>query len=443
MLVVASGLRRLFVVLLGICVIAATGASLTAAHPRQHLRSGRRAVDHTSSVRSIKPTKTPTKTGPQPTPTPTVPAPTTPTMTTPTVTVTTPVATVTTPTTTTATTATTATPTGVTSLTRIANSFGRGIFGIAAGGALQNEDAATLSHDLNMDSAAGARWLRVDINWAQIQDGGPSSYNWSAVDAVVNGARSHGMNVLGTILYTPSWAGATPITAPAPAAYATFAATAARHYEALGVNAFEIWNEPNTSAFWQSPSPAAYTRVLKAAYPAIKAVDPAATVITAGTAPSPTDGTNFSPVDFLSGVYAAGGHGFFDAVGAHPYCAPDYPGDTDSWSAWYQMYGTPTSMRSVMAAHGDSAKKIWATEYGAPTGGPVGAGVVTPAVQAAMVTRAYQVWSTYTWGGPLFLYQGRDQGTSASTDQDHYGFINNDFTPKPSYLAYKTAAQTI
>jgi hypothetical protein len=326
---------------------------------------------------------------------------------------------------------------GVTASKRGANSFGRGIFGIAGGGALQNEDAAALSHDLNMDSAAGARWLRVDINWAQIQDGGPSSYNWSAVDAVVHAARSRGMSVLGTILYTPSWAGATAITAPAPAAYATFAATAARHYEALGVNAFEIWNEPNTSAFWHSPDPGAYTGILKAAYPAIKAVDPAATVITAGTAPSPTDGTNYSPVDFLSGIYASGGQGFFDAVGAHPYCAPDYPGNTDSWSAWYQMYGTPTSMRSVMAAHGDSAKKIWATEYGAPTGGPAGAGVVTPAVQAAMVTRAYQVWSTYTWGGPLFLYQGRDQGTSASTDQDHYGFVNNDFTPKPSYLAYQ------
>jgi polysaccharide biosynthesis protein PslG len=325
----------------------------------------------------------------------------------------------------------------------VTNSFGSGIFGIAAGGSLQNEDATTLGHDLNMDSAAGARWLRVDINWAQIQQGGPTSYDWSSVDAVVAGARSRGMNVLGTILYTPTWAGASVISAPAPAAYATFAAAAARHYEAMGVNAFEIWNEPNTSAFWQNPSPAAYTRVLKAAYPAIKSADPSATVITAGLAPSPTDGTNYSPVDFLSGIYAAGGQGSFDAVGAHPYCAPDYPGNTDSWSAWYQMYGTPTSMRSLMIAHGDGAKKIWATEYGAPTAGPASEGVVTKAVQAAMVTRAYRVWSTYSWGGPLFMYQGRDQGTDTGTSQNFYGFINNNFTPKPSYLAYKAAAQTI
>jgi hypothetical protein len=308
---------------------------------------------------------------------------------------------------------------------------------------LQNEDAATLSRDLNMDSGAGARWLRVDINWAQIQAQGPSSYDWSAIDAVVNGARSRGMSVLGTILYTPSWAGASPTTAPDPSMYATFAATAARHYEALGVNAFEIWNEANISASWQSPSPAAYTRVLKAAYPAIKAVDPSATVVTAGTSPAPTDGTSYSPVDFLSGIYASGGQGFFDAVGAHPYCNPDFPGDTDSWSAWYQMYGTSTSMRSVMAAHGDSAKKIWATEYGAPTAGPADSGAVSEAVQAAMVLRAYQLWSTYSWGGPLFLYQGRDLGTSTDTIQNHYGFINEDFSPKPAYGAYQLAASII
>jgi hypothetical protein len=325
----------------------------------------------------------------------------------------------------------------VTATKTVANTFGSGMFGIAAGGVLQSDDPATLTRDLNMDAGSGARWIRVDINWAQIQAAGPKSYDWSAVDAVVEGAHARGMNVLGGILYSPSWEAASPTTAPNPTDYATFAAAAARHYGPLGVQAFEIWNEENTQAFWQSPSPAAYTRVLKAAYPAIKAVDPSATVLTGGTAPAPTDGTNYSPVDFLSGIYANGGQGSFDAVGAHPYCAPDYPGDTDSWSAWYQMYGTSTSMRSVMAAHGDSAKKIWATEFGAPTAGPADSGAISPAVQAAMVTRAYKVWSTYSWGGPLFLYQGRDEGTNDSTRENHYGFINYDFTPKPAYAAYQ------
>ena len=33
------------------------------------------------------------------------------------------------------------------------------------------------------------------------------------------------------------------------------------------------------------------------------------------------------------------------------------------------MFGTPESLRSVMTANGDAEKKIWMTEYGAPTDG--------------------------------------------------------------------------
>ena len=33
------------------------------------------------------------------------------------------------------------------------------------------------------------------------------------------------------------------------------------------------------------------------------------------------------------------------------------------------MYQTSPSIRSIMVANGDSAKKIWITEFGAPTSG--------------------------------------------------------------------------
>ena len=34
------------------------------------------------------------------------------------------------------------------------------------------------------------------------------------------------------------------------------------------------------------------------------------------------------------------------------------------------MYGTYPSLRSTMTDNGDGGKKIWATEFGAPTNGP-------------------------------------------------------------------------
>ncbi len=114
------------------------------------------------------------------------------------------------------------------------------------------------------------------------------------------------------------------------------------------------------------------------------------------------------------------------------------PGSTDSWSTWYQMIGASTSLRTIMIANGDSAKKIWGTEYGAPTGGPAGS-YVSQATQAQMISSAFQLWGSYSWAGPLFIYQGRDQGTDPSTRENFFGFINFDGTPKPAYSAYQQA----
>jgi hypothetical protein len=330
--------------------------------------------------------------------------------------------------------------------TDVRNSFGADMFGIAAGGSIQVEPPSKLASELSADHLARARWLRIDINWAAIQNGGPNSYSWGATDRVVRRAAACGMHVLGGIVYTPRWdrpSGASANYGPNPAAYARFAATAVRHYSRLGVSAYEIWNEPNSPTFWQpKPNPTWYTAVLKAAYRAIKSVDPWTVVLTGGTAPAPTRGESYSPVDFLKDIYADGGRGYFDAVGHHPYCWPAFPGAPHRWSAWYEMYGTQPSLRSVMIANGDGAKKIWATEFGAPTDGPRGT-YVSKAQQARMVIRAYRLFSHYSWAGPLFFFQGRDQGTNRGSDENFFGFLSHSFRPKPSYAAYLSAATAL
>jgi hypothetical protein len=322
------------------------------------------------------------------------------------------------------------------------NSFGADVFGLSTGGTVQNEDATTLARDLDSMAGTHAHWMRIDINWAQVQGAGSSSYYWTAIDRVVQGATARGIKVLGTIDYTPGWArpsGTSASYGPDPTQYSTFAATAVQHYAAMGVHAYEVWNEPNITSFWTpKPDPAAYTRLLKSAYPAIKGADPQATVLTGGTAPAPSDGTQIAPIDFLQGIYANGGAGSFDAVAHHPYCWPANPGETQSWNAWYQMYGPTPSLRSVMTNNGDSAKKIWATEFGAPTNGPSGS-YVSEATQASMLTKAYQLYRTYDWAGPLFFYQGRDLGTTTDTRENFFGLTHNDFTAKPAYTAYQQA----
>lgn len=323
-----------------------------------------------------------------------------------------------------------------------AEAAGTDDFGVAVGGNLQNQDAASLARDLDLIRDAGARWVRIDINWAQIQNGGPNSYYWNDIDRVVQGANARGLKVLGLIVYTPGWArpaNASASYGPDPATYASFAAKAVEHYSAMGVQHYEIWNEPNIKPFWTpKPDPAAYTRLLRASYASIKAVNPTATVLTGGTSPAATDGTDIAPVDFVKGIYANGGKGSFDALAHHPYGWPAHPGENQSWNAWHQMNGTSPSLRSTMADHGDGAKKIWATEFGAPTNGPSGS-YISEAVQAEIVTKAHRLWRTYNWAGGLFTYHHRDQGTSNDTRENHFGLVRKDYSPKPAFAAYRAA----
>ncbi len=103
----------------------------------------------------------------------------------------------------------------------------------------------------------------------------------------------------------------------------------------------------------------------------------------------------------------------------------------------HSRWGGP-SMRSVMQANGDGAKKIWGTEFGAPTNGPNG---VSEQAQAQAITKAYALWKTYDWAGPLFTYQMRDYGTDPSNRENFFGLLRHNFSQKPAYGAYRAAAE--
>src|SRR5439155_19951334 len=156
------------------------------------------------------------------------------------------------------------------------------------------------------------------------------------------------------------------------AASGAYAGRVARHFRQRGVHAYEIWNEPNIAGFCAGgPDPTRYTQLLRASYAAIKRADRSATVVSAGLSPSAAygaaDAQSMNPLTFLERMYASGARGSMDAVGWHPYNFPWGLGLYE-WSAWSQMASTSPSARSIMKANGDGKKKIWATEWGAPTG---------------------------------------------------------------------------
>lgn len=249
--------------------------------------------------------------------------------------------------------------------------------GISMGGYLPGLPDAQRAAVLDDAAALGVSWIRTDFSWSQIQPDGPSTYSWSKHDAVVQQAKARGLSVLPILDFTPPWARPAGCTVAAcgpadPSQFATFAAAAATRYAPLGVHTWEIWNEPNITPFWAPrPDPAAYAVLLKAASVAIRSVDPAAVIVSAGISPAATvAGGNISQTDYVTALAQSGALAYADAVGYHPYSYPVLPLYPAPWNAWQIMGTTSPSIEGILAANGLAAKKIWITEYGAPTNGP-------------------------------------------------------------------------
>jgi polysaccharide biosynthesis protein PslG len=318
-----------------------------------------------------------------------------------------------------------------------------GAHGISAGSGFQALDDEDLTRTLDDLVELGVRWVRFDFDWSLMEPDGPEAIDWAPWDRVVTAVGLRGIRILGIVDYTPGWACGChdPKTPPThPADFARFAGAVAARYGPMGVHHWEIWNEPNLSVFWHpAPDAAAYAALLEAAAPAIRAQDPAAFIVSGGLAPAPDDGTEIAPVTFLQALYAHGAGPSFDAVGHHPYT---YPADItvqEPWSAWHQMAGTEVSLRSVMAANGDEAKRIWMTEFGAPTGGDPKT-QVSEAAQALLVGEAYAAAAALPWAGPLFWYSYRDRGTAPDDRENFFGLVANDYARKPAFDVYRTSA---
>jgi polysaccharide biosynthesis protein PslG len=299
--------------------------------------------------------------------------------------------------------------------------------------------ARELDADFDAIKASGANWVSFDFDWSKVQAAGPNSFNWAPLDRVVHAANARGLKVLAIPDYTPGWARPARTDNKFPPSnardFVTFVQAAVTRYAPLRVHTWAIWNEPNNPDFWKpKPDVAAYSTLLKATYPAIKALEPAATVITGGTAPAA--GT-LSPASWLAGLYSNGARNSFDAVGHHPYAAlPFGPGAATRGNSFQQTL----LLRNLMVRHGDSAKKIWGTEAGAYTG--TARGAVANETQARFVTdylRLWDRWSSFT--GPLFLYELRDGGTNQANRDDNWGLLTSRGTPKPAWRAFTAALQ--
>lgn len=305
------------------------------------------------------------------------------------------------------------------------------IVGFAEGGTLLTKPTAELDRDFAAARRLGMTWVRVEVNW-RIVESRRGVYDWRNVDKVVGSARRHGLSILGLVTFAPPWA-ADPAGAFLPgsrprdtAAFGRFAGIAAGRY-ARSIGTWEVWNEPNLPLFFSPrPDTGIYGRALRAAYPAIKAARPGARVLSAGLSIANDTAVTIAPRTFVRRLYDQGLHGFFDGVALHPYTFPYTPG-TDPNGNWADI----AEVRSVMVARGDAAKKIWITEFGAPTG--TAGDAVSPARQASILREAITAARRLPYvAGPFFVYTIRDTGTDPANREDNFGLLRRNHTEKPA-----------
>ena len=227
-----------------------------------------------------------------------------------------------------------------------------------------------IQRTLQMVREVGASTIVEFFPWSyyHAEDGGIA---WEHPDLVINHASAQGLTVIARLGLTPGWARPpdTPLNyldADAYEDFASFAAAFAERY-AGQVTHIILWNEPNLSFEWgyRKTPPEEYVDLLKIVYPAIKAVSPDTEVLAGALAPNlePADSPwAYSDLDYLAGIYEAGGADFFDGLAVHVYglTFPALSKPSESILNFRRV----ELMREVMLAHGDETTPIHITEAG-------------------------------------------------------------------------------
>lgn len=280
------------------------------------------------------------------------------------------------------------------------------------------------SKDTGVDVTAAAKlgWARIDVNWYDVEKSA-GVYDWTVIDALVDAARAKNVEVLAVLAYTPAWAsdgdnkgGGTLNDVPKAGTYASFVTAAVGRYKSK-VTAYELWNEPNLTQFFEG-APADYlARVLLPGASALHAACATCKVVGPGLA---TVGGEYAT--WMDAVLA-GAKDQIDVVSGHVYAG--FPGPagssgpgvtSDSFFNKLEshrvikvggstVYEGPLSFKEVMDKHGVT-KPFWLTETG------LEATQGNAAEEAAQVTyyrKVLEAMLTRPWWSSTIFYEAFDE----------------------------------
>ena len=304
--------------------------------------------------------------------------------------------------------------------------------------------------------AAGIGIVRQTLPWAAVEIA-PGNYDFTPFDGFVAEAARHNIRVLPVLFDPPPFRSSRPKGASkytyfpkSNADMAEFARTVVARYGPdgtfwrshtelpnLAINAYQIWNEPNLKAYsGGKPNAGQYVAMLKAVSPAIKQVDPAAEIVTAGLPDSRLSKPNL--YKYIQQMYSAGVKGSFDTLGINPY-APTASG----------LISKLKKIRGIMSKNGDSESSIWVTELGWSDVGPgspfrAGKGGQAKRVKQAIAALKRAETSLKLRG---FFYFAWKDGAVYRGGKDfwglHTGLLRKNGSRKPAFTAFKQAVAAL
>ena len=182
----------------------------------------------------------------------------------------------------------------------------------------------------------GADHLRVGNTWPKIQPR-PGAFDWADLDAELALLAEHGLKAVYGLTFTPEWAvlpgyaeelaqrieqrglsvkvGGASRMPPDPQAWQAFVAAAADHLSKRNVIAYELWNEPDLSGFYQGTTEQ-FLDLMRVAHNEVSARHPDALLLSAGIATVlGHGGQNLNPD--LTRRSIVEGQDYYEAVALH------------------------------------------------------------------------------------------------------------------------------
>ena len=275
-------------------------------------------------------------------------------------------------------------------------------------------------------------------------------WDWTQADRILAEIERRGLRLVVRLGQAPEWARspAAQEAGDAPAQdmskWRAYCAAVAERYRGR-ISAYQIWNEPNLSREWggQKPDPAAYVDLLAACSGAIRRVDPRATLISAGLAPTGNYDEAATPDDiYFDQMYRHGFQRYIDVAGVHApgYAAPEIgPDDEAAKQRWF-TFRRVEDLRKIMLNYGDEARQMAIMEFGYTTD-RVNPDYqwfsVTERQQAEYLERAYEyaIANWRPWIGLMVLIYLPDPGWRPADEEYWWSILEPDGSgPRPAYI---------